>query len=146
MDYDRSYDMASMASAGISRAPTPLAGGIAMPSNDLQTSCEGRDLNPDALRRQILSLKPSPSESSSETSDFATHARRSPSIDGRTTTDSTTRHPEERKPARGVERCRLCGIPETVQMIAGHPLCAFCLERIAAIAADAERKLEAVGR
>jgi hypothetical protein len=45
---------------------------------------------------------------------------------------------------RGVERCRLCGVPETVQMIAGHPLCAFCLERIAEIAAEAEQMVTGV--
>jgi hypothetical protein len=45
---------------------------------------------------------------------------------------------------RGAERCRLCGVPETVRMIAGHPLCAFCLERIAEIAAEAEQKVAGV--
>jgi hypothetical protein len=29
-------------------------------------------------------------------------------------------------------------------MIAGHPLCAFCLERIAEIAAEAEQKVAGV--
>lgn len=86
MHYDRSYDMDDMTPIVDTRAMTPNSFAI--------NRCEGGDSNPQALRRQILSLKPSLPDSSSETGDFATRRRESSPIDGDGTTNRTTSHSE----------------------------------------------------
>lgn len=58
--YDGLYDMAPLTVRGGRTVAQTEAGDIIMFSNSLQHSCEGRDLNSDARRRQILSLVPSP--------------------------------------------------------------------------------------